>query len=236
MSLLDVRNLSVMYGELQVLYDISFRVERGECVTVLGANAAGKTTTLRAVSGLLSGSKGQVFFSDQRIDNMPPHERIELGLIQIPEGRLVFPFLSVLENLELGAYSARARRDRSTSLTRVWDLFPVLKDRGNQLAGSLSGGEQQMLALGRGLMAMPKLLMLDEPSLGLAPILQEQLMTTIEQLHEEGITVLLVEQNVTHALRIADRGYVLEKGSIVMEDEATTLAEDDRLREAYMGL
>jgi branched-chain amino acid transport system ATP-binding protein len=167
---------------------------------------------------------------------MAPHERIELGLVQVPEGRLVFPFLSVLENLELGAYSARARRERSTSLNRVWDLFPVLKDRKKQLAGSLSGGEQQMLALGRGLMALPELLMLDEPSLGLAPILQEQLMATIEQLHEDGVTVLVVEQNVIHALRIADRGYVLEKGRIVMEGEATKLLDDDRLREAYMGL
>lgn len=234
--MLEVRELVAGYGEVQVLRGVSLRVGRGEVVALVGSNGAGKTTTLRTISGLIRPAAGQVFFDGRRIDGLEPHQIVRLGVVQVPEGRKLFPSLTVLENLELGAYVPEARRYRAQSLELVFELFPVLAERRRQAAGTLSGGQQQMLVIGRALMARPKLLMLDEPSLGLAPNVVAEIFRKVGQIREAGTTVLLVEQNVRRALRVADRGYVLENGRIVLEGSGAELMANDHVRRAYLGI
>ncbi|MCL4371509.1 MAG: ABC transporter ATP-binding protein [Chloroflexi bacterium] len=215
---------------------MSLAVEEGEIVALVGANAAGKTTTINTISGIIRPIVGAITFRGQRIDHLNPYDVVALGLVQVPEGRRLFPYMTVLENLELGAYSREARRQRAKSLEMVLGLLPILKERQGQLAGSLSGGEQQMLAIGRGLMALPRLLMLDEPSLGLAPMLMKQILETVRDVNARGMTVLLVEQNVQHSLRLAHRGYVLENGRIVLEGQGSELLGNPHLKKAYLGM
>jgi branched-chain amino acid transport system ATP-binding protein len=234
--LLNVENTCTYYGDVQALRDVSLRIREDQIVSVIGSNGAGKTTTLNTLSGILQSSSGVIEFLGRRIENLPPHEIVELGLVQIPEARLLFPYMTVLENLELGCYAPRAREGKGENLETVFGLFPVLEDRKTQLAGTLSGGEQQMLAIARGLMARPKLLMLDEPSLGLAPLLVKQVFGTVKEINAQGITVLLVEQNVYHALSIADEAYVLENGSIVLEGGAKEVLDNPQVKEAYLGI
>jgi branched-chain amino acid transport system ATP-binding protein len=233
--LLEIRDADQYYDDLQVLHGVSLTVGEGEIVALVGPNAAGKTTTLNMISGILKPKRGQISFQGHRVDPLPAHAIVELGIVQIPEGRGLFPFMTVEENLELGSYGREARRRKAETLEHVFEMLPVLKERRNQMAGSLSGGEQQMLAIGRGLMARPKLLMLDEPSLGLAPLLVQKCFEIVKELHARGTTVLLVEQNVHHALSLADRGYVLESGRIVMSGKGTDLLADPNLRRAYLG-
>lgn len=234
--MISVKELDAGYGDIQVLRGVSLEINEGEIVSLVGANAAGKSTMVKALSGIIKPWRGQVLFDGVRVDTLEPHEIVELGIVQVPEGRRLFPQMSVLENLLLGAYTPRARRDYEKTLRDIFEMFPILKERQNQLAGSLSGGEQQMCAIGRGLMAKPKLLMLDEPSLGLAPILVAQVLSMVKAIREQGVTVLLVEQNVRQSLALADRGYVLENGRIVMEGPSAALLADDRLRQAYLGM
>lgn len=235
--MLTVEQIDVSYGDLQVLRGVSLAIHRGEIVALVGSNGAGKTTTLRAISGLLRPRHGQIIFEGRRIDLLPPHHIVELGIVQVPEGRRLFPAMSVLENLELGAYNARARSEKNHRMDLVFSLFPRLAERRKQLAGTMSGGEQQMLAIGRALMTAPRLLMLDEPSLGLAPLVTTQILDTIKRLnHEYGTTILLVEQNVAHALAMAHRAYVIENGSVVLEGTGEELARDPAVRRAYLGL
>lgn len=234
--MISVKELDAGYGDIQVLRGVSLEINEGEIVSLVGANAAGKSTMVKALSGIIKPWRGQVLFDGVRVDTLEPHEIVELGIIQVPEGRRLFPQMSVLENLLLGAYTPRARGDYEKTLRDIFEMFPILKERQNQLAGSLSGGEQQMCAIGRGLMAKPKLLMLDEPSLGLAPILVAQVLNMVKAIREQGVTVLLVEQNVRQSLALADRGYVLENGRIVMEGPSAALLADDRLRQAYLGM
>ena len=232
--LLDVTDVKVRYGGIEAVKGISFHVDDGEIVTLIGGNGAGKSTTLRTISGIKRPSEGTIVFDGERIDELTADEIVEMGLCQAPEGRRIFPRMSVLENLEMGAY---ARRDRQIGqdFERVFTLFPVLKDRRKQMGGTLSGGEQQMLAIGRALMSRPKLLMLDEPSMGLAPLLVERIFELLGEIHEQGTTILLVEQNAHMALSVADRGYVIESGSIVLEDDAKRLLGNDEVRKAYLG-
>lgn len=234
--MISVKELDAGYGDIQVLRGVSLEINEGEIVSLVGANAAGKSTMVKALSGIIKPWRGQVLFDGVRVDTLEPHEIVELGIVQVPEGRRLFPQMSVLENLLLGAYTPRARRNYEKTLRDIFEMFPILKERQNQLAGSLSGGEQQMCAIGRGLMAKPKLLMLDEPSLGLAPILVAQVLNMVKAIREQGVTVLLVEQNVRQSLALADRGYVLENGRIVMEGPSAALLADDRLRQAYLGM
>lgn len=234
--MISVKELDAGYGDIQVLRGVSLEINEGEIVSLVGANAAGKSTMVKALSGIIKPWRGQVLFDGVRVDTLEPHEIVELGIVQVPEGRRLFPQMSVLENLLLGAYTPRARRDYEKTLRDILEMFPILKERQNQLAGSLSGGEQQMCAIGRGLMAKPKLLMLDEPSLGLAPILVAQVLNMVKAIREQGVTVLLVEQNVRQSLALADRGYVLENGRIVIEGPSAALLADDRLRQAYLGM
>lgn len=236
MSLLEVVDLAVAYGDMMALHGVSIEVAAGETVTVLGANAAGKTTLLKAISGLVPGLRGTIRFDGAPIDALPTHERIARGLALVPEGRLVFPFLSVEDNLRLGAFTPKARAQADATLERVYAMFPRLPERRRQMAGSLSGGEQQMLALGRGLMSVPRLLMLDEPSLGLAPILVQEVMQRVATIRDEGVTVLIVEQNVHQTLKLADRGYVLENGRLTLQGTASELSASDEVRRAYLGL
>lgn len=234
--MISVKELDAGYGDIQVLRGVSLEINEGEIVSLVGANAAGKSTMVKALSGIIKPWRGQVLFDGVRVDTLEPHEIVELGIVQVPEGRRLFPQMSVLENLLLGAYTPRARGDYEKTLRDILEMFPILKERQNQLAGSLSGGEQQMCAIGRGLMAKPKLLMLDEPSLGLAPILVAQVLNMVKAIREQGVTVLLVEQNVRQSLALADRGYVLENGRIVIEGPSAALLADDRLRQAYLGM
>ena len=234
MALLELQNVKIRYGGIEAVKGISVRVEDGEVVTLIGGNGAGKSTTLRTISGLKRPSEGSITFRDERIDELTADEIVELGVSQSPEGRRIFPRMSVRENLEMGAYSRRDKEIKQ-DFERVFTLFPVLKERTKQMGGTLSGGEQQMLAIGRALMARPTLLMLDEPSLGLAPLLVERIFDLIREIHEQGTTILLVEQNAHMALNLADRGYVLESGSIVLEDDAQTLLHNDDVRKAYLG-
>jgi len=233
--LLEVQNLDVHYGVIQALHGLSLTVDKGEIVTLIGANGAGKTTTLLALSGLLRPTAGRILFNGQDLIALPPHERVRLGIAQAPEGRRIFANLTVQENLELGAYLRDDRATLSCDFERVFTLFPRLAERKRQLAGTLSGGEQQMLAIGRALLAAPKLLLLDEPSLGLSPILVQEIFKIIQVICEQGVTILLVEQNAHMALRVADRGYVLETGRVVLTDAARALAENDMVRKAYLG-
>ena len=233
MAMLELDDVKVRYGAIGALKGVSTEVNEGEIVTLLGANGAGKTTTLRTISGQLRPYDGQVRFEGKRIDGMPAHEVVALGIGHSPEGRRIFPRMSVLENLQMGAYRfGKARKD---DLDRVFALFPRLLERRTQDGGTLSGGEQQMLAIGRALMSRPQLLLLDEPSMGLAPLLVQQIFDIIREINEQGTTVLLVEQNAVQALSIANRGYVLETGSIVMSDAASSLLVDPRVRAAYLG-
>ena len=231
--LLQVDDIRVAYGAIEALRGISFTVEEGEIVTLLGANGAGKTTTLRTVSGLLRPRQGTVVFDGERIDNVPPHAVVTLGIGHVPEGRRIFPRMSVRENLLMGAYHRRG--DFTSDLERVFELFPVLRERSSQDGGTLSGGEQQMLAIGRALMGRPRLLLLDEPSMGLAPMIVTRIFDIIREINQRGTTILLVEQNAAQALRLAARGFVLETGEIVMSDTASALLADDRVRAAYLG-
>ena len=228
--------IDAFYGDLKALAAVSFEVGRGEIVALVGANAAGKSTTLRVVSGLVVPRRGRVLLGDEDLTSVAAHGRVERGIVQVPEGRRLFPFMSVAENLLLGAHATRARRERATTLAYVYSLFPVLADRRTQLAGSLSGGEQQMCAIGRALMARPRVLMLDEPTLGLAPVLVSKIFETVRAINGDGVTVLLVEQNVRQALTLADRACVLESGKLVLQGPARDLLGDERLKRAYLGL
>jgi branched-chain amino acid transport system ATP-binding protein len=234
--MLTVEHLAVFYGDVQALWDVSLQVNAGEIVTLIGSNGAGKTTTLRTISGLLRPRAGAIRLQQQELRRESPQRIVEAGLIHIAEGRELFPYMTVLENLELGAYPKRARKMRRQSLEYVMDLFPRLRERQRQVAGTLSGGEQQMLAIARGLMARPVLLMLDEPSLGLAPLLVAELFACIRRINADHVTVLLVEQNVHQALDIANRAYVLEHGRTVRSGTAAELLADDSIQAAYLGL
>jgi branched-chain amino acid transport system ATP-binding protein len=234
--ILEVEQIQVSYGDVQVVHGVSLEVREGEIVTLLGSNGAGKTTTLRAIAGLRPPRQGDIRFRGQSIVKMPASARAELGISLVPEGRELWPQLTVRENLELGAYSPHARKQASANLERVFSLFPRLRERRRQLAGSLSGGEQQMCAIGRALMSGPSFLMLDEPSLGLAPILVNQVFQKVAQLHGSGLTVLLVEQNLRKALEIASRGYVVEAGRLKLQGPSTALSGDPAIRAAYLGL
>jgi branched-chain amino acid transport system ATP-binding protein len=234
---LELAGVSVHYGRVRALSEVSLEVRPGELVTLVGANGAGKTTTLKAISGLLRPSAGHIRFEGERLDRLPSHRIVALGIAHVPEGRQLFPEMTVLEHLELGALRARAgSRPFAERLAAMLDLFPILGERRTQLAGTLSGGQQQMLAIARGLMSAPKVLMLDEPSLGLAPLVVETVAGVIRDLHASGLTVLLVEQNVHLALELADRGYVLETGRVLLEDRAAALLENAQVKRAYMGL
>jgi branched-chain amino acid transport system ATP-binding protein len=232
--LLDVKDIHVFYGNIEAVKGMSFHVDRGEIVCLIGANGAGKTTTLRTVSGLLRPREGAIFYDGQRIDLVPAHEIVSLGVAQSPEGRRIFPRMSVRENLDMGAFTRKDAEQRQ-DLERILELFPILNERARQAAGTLSGGEQQMLAIGRALMTKPKLLLLDEPSMGLAPIVVERIFQTIREISQQGVTILLVEQNAAQALGLANRGYVIETGKIVLEDEARALLANERVRKAYLG-
>ena len=236
MSLLELRGVDVFYDDLPALRGVSLTIEAGEIISVVGANGAGKTTMLRTISGLLRARAGEILFDSGRIDRLPSHEVVERGVVQVPEGRKIFPSLSVWENLELGSYTTRARSQRAASLDRVVLLFPILGERRRQAAGTLSGGQQQMLAIGRALMALPRLLMLDEPSLGLAPIVVQEIFRTIAEINRAGTTILLVEQNTRQALALAQRGYVLENGRVVLVGAGRELLDNDHVRRAYLGL
>jgi branched-chain amino acid transport system ATP-binding protein len=233
--MLDVKNIDVYYGDAQALWDVSFSVKQGEIVTLVGSNGAGKSTTLKAISGLVPPSSGEIRLEENRIDRAPAHSIVEMGISHIPEGRRLWPGLSVQENLELGAYIPAARAVRGETMEWVFQLFPLLRKRRSQLAGTLSGGEQQMLAIGRGLLSRPKLLILDEPSLGLAPLLVDEVFETIQKINGEGMTILLVEQNVNVALAISSRGYVLETGRIVISGSGKDLLADEHVKTAYLG-
>ncbi|ERL12313.1 ABC transporter, ATP-binding protein [Coriobacteriaceae bacterium BV3Ac1] len=234
MALLFVRDMHVYYGSIHAIKGISFDVEEGEVVTLIGANGAGKSTTLKTVSGLMVPRAGEIEFAGESIANVPANDLVPKGLALCPEGRSLFQAMSVEENLEMGGYT-RPKNEVADDMERVFALFPRLKERRRQIAGTLSGGEQQMVAMGRAMMSRPRLLMLDEPSMGLAPILVQEIFNIIRRLHDEGTTVLLVEQNAQMALSVADRAYVLETGHIAMDGPASELAADDRVRKAYLG-
>ena len=234
--MLEVRGLEVSYGDVQAVFDVSLDVAEGEIVTLLGSNGAGKTTTLRAIAGLRSADGGEIRFDGRSLLSTPGSGRAELGIGLVPEGRELWPQLTVEETLRLGAYSRHARPHVQASLRHVFDLFPRLEERRRQLSGSLSGGEQQMCAIGRALMARPRLLMLDEPSLGLSPKLVDQVFATIRQLHQDGLTVLLVEQNLNAALEIADRGYVVETGRVKLHGTSAELLANADIRASYLGV
>ena len=235
MSMLKVENLSVHYGMIQAVRDVSFEVNEGEVVSLIGANGAGKTTILRTLSGLVRPSAGKIEFLGKEIQKLPAQKIVAGGLSQVPEGRHVFPGLSVMENLEMGAFLKKNREENQANLKKVFSRFPRLEERKNQDAATLSGGEQQMLAMGRALMSTPKLLLLDEPSMGLAPIFIQEIFDIIQDIQNQGTTVLLIEQNANKALAISDRGYVLETGKIVLSGTGKELAASDEVRKAYLG-
>ena len=233
---LEIKDLHVHYGKIEAIKGISVVVDQGEIVTLIGANGAGKTTTLKTISGLRKVTGGSIIFDGQDISNLPAHERVELGISQVPEGRGIFPGMTVLENLEIGKYFRKNRgAEMAEDLERVYTLFPRLKERVGQSGGTLSGGEQQMLAIGRGLMARPKVLLLDEPSMGLAPMMIQNIFNIITEINKSGTTILLVEQNAQQALQRADRAYVLETGKVVKEAKASDLLNDPAVRAAYLG-
>ena len=234
-SMLHVENLIVSYGAIRALQGISFDVNEGEIITLIGSNGAGKTTTLHSISNIITKTSGKVQFKDTDITNLKPDEIVKSGLIQVPEGRRIFANMSVMENLEMGAYTRKDLENLGADYEWVFELFPRLKERSKQLAGTLSGGEQQMLAMGRALMSKPSLLLLDEPSMGLAPILVDEIFSIIQKINKQGTTILLVEQNAFKALKIADRGYILETGFILKSGEAKKLAADPAIKKAYLG-
>lgn len=235
MALLSVENLHVSYGAIRALHGISFHVEKGEIVTLIGANGAGKSTTLRTISGLLLADRGKIAYDGTDITNMGADQIVRMGIVHVPEGRKIFAPLTVRENLEIGAFTRRDKREIEESIEFVFSIFPRLRERAEQMGGTLSGGEQQMLAVARALMAKPRLLLMDEPSMGLAPILVEEIFNIIQRINQEGVTILLVEQNAHMALSVAHRGYVLETGVIQMEGTAAELRDNPRVREAYLG-
>lgn len=234
--MLKLEGIDAGYGATTILHNVSLKVEAGEVVTIVGANGAGKTTTLRTIAGLIRPTAGRVFFEGQDVTRLEAHEIVDLGITLIPEGRQLFPEMTVRENLLMGAYRKAARDRQNETLEEMMNLFPRVKERLDQNAGSLSGGEQQMVAIARGMMARPKLLMFDEPSLGLAPIIVSQVFEVIDTIVKTGTTVLIVEQNVFHTLKAADRGYVLENGEIVLSDKAEALLNNDHVRQAYLGI
>jgi branched-chain amino acid transport system ATP-binding protein len=234
--LLTIENLRTGYGDAVVLREVSLQVDRGEVVALIGANGAGKTTTLKTISGLLRARTGKILFEGRPIHRWPSHRIVEAGLVQVAEGRKLFPHLTVLENLEMGSFIRRAKQQRAKTLAQVFDLFPILAERRTQFGGTLSGGEQQMLAIGRALMACPRLLMLDEPSLGLAPLVVANIFRVVQEISNDGTTVLIVEQNAVQTLNMADRGYVLENGHVVLSGTGADLLQDERIRTAYLGL
>ena len=235
MAMLSVNNLQVHYGMIQAIKDVSFEVNEGEVIALIGANGAGKTTILHTVSGLLQPTKGSIIFEGQDITKVPAHKIVSLGMAHVPEGRRVFAQLTVLENLKLGAYTRKDKNEMEETLQMIYKRFPRLEERKNQIAGTLSGGEQQMLAMGRALMSHPKIILMDEPSMGLSPIFVEEVFKIIRDISAEGVTVLLVEQNAKKALNIADRAYVLETGNIILQGDAKKLMNDESVKKAYLG-
>jgi len=233
--LLKVENLETYYGKIAALNGIGFEVKQGEIVTLLGSNGAGKSTTLKTISGIISPSAGKVIFCGEDITNKPAHEIVKRGMIHVPEGRHIFKDLTVAENLDLGAYTLKDAHERKRRMNGVFDRFPILAKRSKQLGGTLSGGEQQMLAIGRGLMMGPKLLLMDEPSMGIAPLIVRDITNIVNTLHDEGVTILLVEQNAKMALGLADYGYVLDTGNIVLEGKGSDLRSDEKVVKAYLG-
>ncbi|MEJ2476474.1 MAG: ABC transporter ATP-binding protein [Desulfobacterales bacterium] len=236
MPFLELKNIDVFYGDVQVVFDLSLKVEEGEVVSIIGSNGAGKSTLLKTISGLMTPARGEILFEGFPTHDQPPEKIVERGIVQVPEGRRLFTLMTVKDNLIVGAYNSRADRQREKTLQEVLGLLPRLKERESQLAMTLSGGEQQMVALGRGLMARPKLLMLDEPSLGLAPILIRNIFETVRKIADQGTTVLLVEQDVKNSLGLSDRGYVLEHGRVAMEGNAKELLDDPHIKTAYLGI
>jgi branched-chain amino acid transport system ATP-binding protein len=234
--MIEVKGIDVSYGDVQVLHDVSFTVGQGEVVALIGANGAGKSTSLKTISGLLRPSKGDITYEGRSICDVAPHNLIELGIVHVPEGRRLFSGMSVEENLIMGSLKGDAKAKRMTTLEEVYDIFPRLRERSKQHAGTLSGGEQQMVAIARGLMSKPRLMMFDEPSLGLAPILVSEIFKVIERITSEGATVLIVEQNVKQTLRIAERAYVLENGRVVLEGTGQELSDNEHVRNAYLGV
>ena len=234
--MLQLCDVNTAYGKAQALWDVCIQVDEGEIVALVGSNGAGKTTLLNTVTGLLPVSSGSVEFLGRRIDGLPPHAIVELGIAHIPQGARLFPDMTVRENLEMGAYPLRAWKQKEETQAKVYQVFPLLKERERQLARTLSGGERQMVAMGRGLMSRPKLCVFDEPSYGLAPLLVKELFRVIQDLRDHGITILLIEQNVRHSLEIADRAYVLENGRVCLQGECDELLQSDHVRQAYLGL
>ncbi len=235
MALLEIENLEVNYGMIKALKGVSFEVNKGEIIALIGANGAGKTTTLHAISGILPSASGKIIYNGQNITKTPAHKIVKLGISQVPEGRRVFSQLSVFENLLMGAYTRRDKSEINEDLEKIYERFPRLEERKNQIAGTLSGGEQQMLAMGRALMSKPEIILLDEPSMGLSPIFVSEIFDIIKALNEGGTTVLLVEQNAKKALSIADRAYVLETGNVVLSGKAESIMNDDTVKKAYLG-
>lgn len=236
MPLLEVDKINVAYGDVQVIFDLSLHIEKGEVVSIIGGNGAGKSTLLKTISGLMSPSSGKIIFENAEIHTEPPENIVTRGIIHVPEGRRLFPLMSVKDNLMVGAYNKRAAKSADQTLEKVYALLPRLQERENQLAMTLSGGEQQMVAIGRGLMSQPHILMLDEPSLGLAPILIKDIFDTVRKIADQGTTVLMVEQDVKHSLSLSDRGYVLEHGRAVLDGQAVDLIDDPHVKEAYLGI
>jgi branched-chain amino acid transport system ATP-binding protein len=236
MPLLDIQNIDVYYGDVQVIFDLSLNVKKGEVVSIIGGNGAGKSTLLRTISGLMEPRTGRIHFQGTPVQAKPPEEIVDCGIVHVPEGRRLFSLMTVRDNLIVGGYNRRANRATEQTIQNVYEMLPRLRERENQLAMTLSGGEQQMVAIGRGLMALPHLLMLDEPSLGLAPILIRNIFETVRKIADQGTTVLLVEQDVKHSLSLSDRGYVLEHGRVVMEGRAKDLMDDPHVKEAYLGI
>ena len=236
MSLLKVDRIQAAYGEVQVLNAVSMRVEKDEIISLIGANGAGKTTTVKTIAGFLHPFQGTVTFADQRIDHLPPYKITEMGISHIPEGRKLFSSMTVKENLIMGSYLPEPKKLRKESMERMMGLFPILRERSGQVAGTLSGGEQQMVAISRGLMSRPKLLMLDEPSLGLAPLMVRRILDTVQQLNGQGMTILLVEQNVIQSLKFSHRAYILERGVVVLEGTGAELLANPHMQKAYLGL
>ncbi|WP_298439498.1 ABC transporter ATP-binding protein [Geobacter sp.] len=234
--MLKIEKLNFSYGDLKVLWDIDLEVKQGEIVTVVGSNGAGKSTTLKNISRLVKPSSGALTFNGTDLSKLEPHQVVELGIVQVPEGRKIFPEMTVLENLRMGSYIKSSRGDRSANIDRAFTLFPRLKERANQLGGTMSGGEQQMLAIARGMMANPKLLLLDEPSLGLAPLFVRFIFDIITEINKQGVTILLVEQNVFQSLRISHRAYVLETGRVVLSGTGEALLNDEHVKKAFLGM
>ena len=235
MALLEVKDINVYYGVIQALKGISLEVNEGEIVALIGANGAGKSTTMQSIMGLIHPKSGEIYYNSERIDKMPTHQIVKMGMTEVPEGRHIFQELTVMENIMLGAYTVKDRDEKKKDLDKVFKLFPRLLERKNQVAGTLSGGEQQMLAISRALMSKPKLLLLDEPSMGLSPILVDEVFDIIKEIHNQGTTILLVEQNAEKALRIADKAYVLETGKITLSGTGKELRNNDLVIKAYLG-